>query len=344
MVTILLSDVQRAKANKGDTFGAAVVSTVIRECDILSILPIETIGTTEVYDRRSNSIATVGFRAGRGQRFGAVSAKSFDEVSDAIFQLGAEIDIDKTDYRDKNAPNLLMERVENAIEGMSWVFNDKFINGDHASSIHEFEGIKVRLATLGSGQIIHGDTSSTTLDVRASASPSESQLYQFLDRIDQAVDTLDGHTGDIALTSSDFIATLRSVLRRLGKYTEYPATDKNTNTAFAGRKTSAVKGAGPQLIYPVDKKLAWYDMGYKADQSTVVIGTETLSYGNACRPVYFMKLGRPYIHGIQQYDIETVGPELLDDMVTYRVTVDWPVGLHHVHPKSISKLGGVRVA
>lgn len=343
MGTILtLADVQRAKSEKGDEYGAAVVDLFIQECDPAAMLSFKTLGTLEVKHRRTNSIPTVGFRQGRGTSFGSISGVGTDQVTDAVYSLGAQIEMDKADIRDKEAGDLIGERTRLAVKGMAWTFLDYFINGDHATDPHGFEGIKVRLANSPSSQIVYGVSNSAELDVRASASPSEATMYTFLDKIDAAIDALDGHDGDVVFTSSDFIATLRGILRRLGKYTKQPEMEPGVFGSNR-RRTSAEKSNKPVLVYPEDKGLRWYDMGYKADQSTLVVGTDTVN-SVACRPAYFVKLGMPYLHGIQQYAMEVTEPRWLDDQVTQRVTVDWPVGLHHVHNKSISVLKGVRVA
>lgn len=344
---LTLRDVQRAKSEKGDEFGAGVVEMFINECDPAAMLPFETLGTVEVSHRRTNSAPTVGFRHGRGATFAGVSAMTTDKVTDSVWDMGATIDIDKTDLRDRQAGDILGDRTKQAVKGMAWTFLDYFINGDHATDPYGFEGIKVRLANSPSSQVVYGSASNDVLDVRASAAPSESTLYNFLDKIDEAIDALDGTTGDMAFTSADFIATLRSVLRRLGKYTEQPEMEPG-KFGSNRRRTGAVGSNAPVLVYPEDKGIKWYNMGYKADQSTLVVGNDTITDAQdgaiACRPVYFVKVGRPYLHGIQQYAMETSAPMKLDDGVTTRVTIDWPVGLHHVHNKSFSVLKGVRVA
>lgn len=342
MSVVYLNDVQRAKSEDGDDYGAMIVELFQNQCDPAAIIPWKTIGTTEVRHRRTNSIANPGYRQGRGQRFGAATQPSHDSVSDSIWPLGVEIDIDKQDKMDKMAGDVVEDIVRYNIEGLAWRFKDDFINGDHAVEPHGIEGVKVRLANMASSQIVYGDSSTVELDLRPSAMPSESDMYQFLDRIDAAVDALDGSTGDAAFTDEDFIAVLRGVLRRLGKYTER-VVDLPRFQGDVPRKTDAEKPNRPALIYPENLGLKWYSMGYKSDQSTRVVGTETIN-SVACRPVYFVKLGERYLHGIQQYAMEVDGPHLLDDRVTYRTVVDWPIGLHHVHNRSISKLTGVRVA
>ena len=339
---LTLSDVQRSKSEKGDDYGAAVVELFEQECDPASLITCKTLGTLETKHRRTNSIPTVGFRQGRGTSFGSVSGITYDQVTDSVYSLGAQIEMDKADIRDKEAGDLLGQRTKQAVRGLAWAFKDYFMNGDHATEPHGFEGIKVRLANSPSSQIVYGVSSSAELDVRASASPSEATLYTFLDQIDAAIDALDGSTGDAVFTSSDFIATLRSVLRRLGKYTAQPESEPGMFGSNR-RRSSAEKTNKPVLVYPADKGLKWYDMGLKADQTTRVVGTDTVN-SVACRPAYFVKFGMDYLHGIQQYSMEITEPRWLDDQVTQRVTIDWPVGLHMVHNKSLSVLKGVRVA
>lgn len=339
---LTLREVQRSKKNAGDEYGAAVIEQIIQECDLMNMIPWKTLGTTEIRHRVTDSIPTVGFRQGRGASFGTVASGASTQVTDAVYQIGSQIEMDKIDVKDKNAGDLFSEKTRNTIKGITWTFNDYFINGDHATDPHGFEGIKVRLANMASDQTVYGVSNSAELDVRASASPTEATLYNFLDKIDEAIDALDGHDGDVALTSSDFIATLRSVLRRLGKYTERPINEPG-KFGDVRRRTSADKPSKPVLIYPEDKGLRWYDLGYKADQSTRIVGTDTVN-SVACRPVYFVKLGHPYVYGIQQYALDIDGPNKIDDRLTYRTVIDWPIGLTHAHKKSISKLAGVRVA
>lgn len=168
--TLTLADVQRVKAEKGDDFGAAIVDLVQRDCDMAAILDFVTLGTVEMKRRVSNSVGTVGFRTGRGQPFGNISGPAYDEVADQVFSLGAEIKMDKTDVYDKMAGDILGQRTRFAVRALSQTFNEYFVNGDHATDPHGFEGVKVRLANSPAGQVIYGVSSSAELDVRAAAS------------------------------------------------------------------------------------------------------------------------------------------------------------------------------
>jgi len=334
-MAITLLDVAR---NKKDSFEGAVVETYADHCDILKRLPLNTIGTTEILAKRRNSATTLGFRK-RGESYGSIAGGGTDIVSDAVYAMGGNIDIDYTDMHDK-APvtDPLTDRIKSGVEAAGWTFNNAFINGDHGTDEDTFEGVKVRLAASASGQIVYGNSSSAELDVAAAVTANTTATLQtFLDKIEDAIYKCDGHTADIALTTADFIRTLKKAERRLSINKD--TNPKEPSSMVNERRTSAPKYTGPlHEAFGV----SWYDMGVKSDNSTQVIATETVN-SQACTPVYFVKLGDAYLSGIQQYAMRVTKPTLLPDNVTYRVTIDWPVGLRHVHPRSFSKLAGCKI-
>lgn len=336
-MAITLLDVQRLKP---DDYERGVVEVFVQECDISKKLPLVTIGTLEVRTKRTNSIPTVGFRS-RGQMYGAVKAGGTDTVADAVYSMGATIDIDKNDMRDKSpVTDPLTERTRNAVKGMAWTFNDYFVNGDHGTDPDGFEGIKVRLANSPATQTVWGNSSTAELDIAAAiAANTTATMQTLLDKLDDAVYALDGHTADACLTDADAIRAIKACLRRLNLYKDTPPEQPHIQPDNA-RRTNATPNQKPIFSW---NGIDFYDLGVKADQSTKIIGTDTVN-AKACRPLYFLKLGEPYLHGIQQYAMEVSKSFMLDDGVTFRTVVDWPVGLRHVHPKFASVLKGVKVA
>ena len=324
--------------DRSDPFEAGVISTFLDSCDISKILPMKTIGRTQIGHRRSNSVSTVGFRS-RGERFGGVTERSYDEIQDATYPLGAEIDVDITDMRDKSlTENPMVKATREAMEDMSYTFRNHFINGDQATEPDGFEGLIVRLQNLASSQLVYALDNSNELDV-SKAGISTTTARQFLDAWDDAQDACDGHKADICLTTSGGIRALKRSLRILNQYRDV-APDAPHTDAGNRRQSSADPLAGANFVYD---NVRVYDMGYKADQTNTIIGTESFS-GATCTPFFLLKLGDPkYLYGIEQYAIEVSDTKLLDDNVTYRTTVDWPVGLHHVHPRFGVKLMGAKV-
>ena len=324
--------------HKKDEYTDGVVETFQMECDLSRKLPVVTIGTTEVHTKRTNSIPTVGFRR-RGEAFGSVSSGGFDEISDATFPMGATIDIDKTDMLDK-APvlDVMSERTQRAVKGMAWTFNDAAINGDHGTDADSFEGLKVRLATLAASQIVYGVSSAAELEARPGTATT-ANAQALLNKLDETIYQLDGHKADVCLTYNDGIRAIKSALRLLGINTAQDHTQPYTKGSNS-RQSGAQFDQKPVFNYDgVD----FFDMGYKTDMATSIVATETVN-ALACRPFFFVKLGEPYLHAIQQYPMDVGKPYKMPDGVTYRTVIDWPIGLRHVHPKFAAKLAGVRVA
>lgn len=322
-----------------DDFEKGVYDVFMAECDVSKVLPVETIGTVEVSARRRNSLPTLGWRR-RGEAFPALAGATHDTITDQVFAMGATIDIDKTDMRDKNLlEDPLAERTKLHVQAAAWTLNDAIINGDHATDPDMPEGLKVRLQTLSSDQTIYAATSSTVLNVSPGASPSVTTCQTFLDKLDEVKYALDGHTADICLTNADFIRALKSCLRRLNLYKDVEPSEPFGHGSNE-RKTGSNWQNKPVFTYDGVK---YFDMGLKADQSAPIVGTETIN-STATRPAYFLKLGKPYFHGIQQYPMEVSKSFMLDDGVTWRTVVDWPVGFRHVHPRFAAKLAGTQVA
>lgn len=338
-MALTLLDMQRKKK---DDYDKEVINVWAQASDPSRILPIETINTLEVTENITNSIPTVGFRK-LGEAFGAVKGGAQTPRTEAVFSMGGTIDIDKQNMRDKKfVVDPLTRRTKEAVTGFAWKFNEAFIRGDHATDEDSFEGLIVRLALAGSTQTVYGgntDTSASYLEAKpGTATTADAQAL--LDKIDEARYAVDGNKAEVCFTTAKAIRGIKSALRRLGLYKDTSPTEPSTNSG--ARRTSAEPFNKPLWEYDGTR---FYDMGLMAaNQSTnptQIIADETVAT-KSCTPLYFMKLGHPYLHIIQQYDLEVSKPFLADDGVTWRQVVDWPCGLANFHPKTFSKLAGVK--
>lgn len=340
-MAITLFDMLRLKE---DEYEQGVVETFIMESDIGKTLSFETIDTVQINTRRLNSLPSVTFRQ-RGQRYSQGNV-GIEHVSDAVYPLGAEISIDKVDLRDKSPfQDPLTFHTQAHVKSMAYKFNDYFVNGDHATDPNGFEGIKTRIANyLASTQTLYANTSSAVLDVRAATlgaaalSTAQSTAYQFLEALDRAQYALDGHKADLCITNSDGIRALKNCLRYANAYVDPAST---ISTDFNERATSAKPPSKAAFVWG---ECTYVDAGVKVDQTTTIVATDSSVASTACRPFYFVRLGDPYIQGIQEYPMEVSQSFQLDDGVTFRVVIDWPVGIRHVHPRSAAQLLGVQVA
>ncbi len=320
---------------KDTNFEKGIVEMFIRESDLLKVIPLEDVKTMSVQTRRMNGLPTTTWRQ-RGQRFSDGGQPSFETVVDSLYNTGAEINIDDADMKDQGPyiVNPLKFNTEAKVKSIIYDFHDKVINGDHAVDPNSFEGVKVRIGGLASAQTLY---SSSELDVRPSAI-TVANAYTWLARIEEAKYNCDGHSADICLTDADVIRALKHSLRVIGQYVNQPGmpvTDVNP------RESSNFVAPTAGRAFEWDG-VRYIDMGVKADQSTRIVATETIT--NACRPMFFLKLGEPYLHGIQYEPLDVKEPFMLDDGVTFRSIISWYVGLRHVHNRFGVKLSGSRVA
>lgn len=352
-MALTLLDVQRQKTDK---FEAGVIETFRLAADLTRVLPIETIGTLEKSRELTESATTLGWRS-RGELYGEVLGGDKSERSEQVFAMGATIRIDKQDMRDKRAAGLLSQRTERAVKAAAWTFNTAIIRGDHATDEGAPEGLNVRLALAASTQTIYGVNGYTDrwLDARPyqlvttadGAAAQISNAKVLLEKLDEAKDACDGGTADVCLTTRRNIRAIKAALRTLGLSKDNLDVLEPINPNDQ-RRTSAMEWNKPIWQYDGVK---YFDMGLQSDQSTAVIATETFAKDSAgssssqtMDPYYFVKLGDPYFHVIQQYSLEVSKPEKLPGGVTWETVVDWPVGFAHFHPRGFSKLTAVRTA
>ena len=322
-------------ALKETEYEKGVVEMFIKESDPLKVLPIETVKSMSIQTRRMNTLPEVNWRK-RGERFSDGGQPGFDVVTDNLFNIGAEINIDDADVKDKGPyiQNPVEFNTEARVKAIMYDFHDKLINGDHATDEDSFEGVATRIGELASAQTLYA---STEVDVRPSA-VTAATAYTWLNRIEEAIYQLDGHGGGnvCVFTSGDFIRSLKNALRVVGQYVNEPGKPVSS---YNQRETSNEAYTGEPFVWDGAK---FIDCGVKADQSTQIVATETIS--NAVRPAYFVKIGDPYLHLIQYGPLDITEPEMLDDFVTYRGVISWYVGLRHVHNRFGVKLSGSRVA
>lgn len=333
-MALSIYDIQRLKETN---YEKGIVETFIRNSDLMKVLPFETVNTMQTQTRRMNGLPAVTWRA-RGERFSDGGQPSWETVTDALYNIGAEINIDDADMKDKGPyiVNPLAFNTEAKVQAIVYDFHDKVINGDHATDPDSFEGLKVRLSNLASSQTLYA---ASEVDIRPSA-VTTALAYEFLNRVDEAIYNLDGNGGGdiVALTDADFIRSFKNALRMVGQYVNSPGTPTSTINA---RETSNVAGPKAGNVFEWDG-VKYIDMGVKADQTTKIVAAETIT--NATRPVYFVRLGGNYLTMMQYAPLDVKEPFLLDDGVTFRGIISWYLGMRHVHNRFAVKLAGTRVA
>lgn len=286
------------------------------------LLPFRGVGAFALKQWRATKVTDAVFRD-IGEGF-ANTKDEFEEVLEGVYLLGGRVDLDsaltlvKDVYRELDP---LAENVALQARRYEYAYLDKFINGDRADAAYKgFNGIKKRVTDVGGDQVINAATGGVPLDLAASSANRQ----KFLDLIQQAIfETAEGRP-DFVVSSKQGLWQLTRVARREGLLdTTKDVFDRDIQT-FAGIK------------------LIW--AGTKGDQSTQIITTaeDAGDAGNNSTSYYFVRLGVPYVQGIQLGAPERTFDAIIDDGVTRRIVFQWPVGLLATHKKSIVRIKGVK--
>ncbi len=310
----LLDMAQGAK----DEVMKGIILNFARQSTLMQRITFRTVDSLTVRAWRSNSVTAAGTRK-IGESYATVR-DGFEPVQDGLAAVGDQIDIDRLltlpgqSELDAWAENLAQES-----ERTRYKFLDLFINGDTTVTVEDFNGLKVRVTATGGDQVING-ASGDVLDLSA----NDANRQTFLDKMNRAVfeTGMDGMP-DFIVTGKGGFFTLEAVARRLGLL--------NTAQDAFDRNIMVYKGI------PVDYA------GKKADQSTEIITTteDPGDAGNDSTSFYFLRMGHPYIQGVQLHEPKRVFDEILNDGVTHRTVFEWPVGLTAFHKKSITRLNNI---
>jgi len=292
------------------------------ESDVMQMNPWETIGTLATTIVKYQDLPSVGFRkinAGYTESTG-----HFEQKVENISLLGGMIDTDKALARAKNTiADARAIQQQMMVKAIAYKFNDKFINGDPTTDPEEFKGISKRVDDIVAegftSQYINGNNSTA----------GKGFLYEdaagkaFLTKVDELIYSIKGHNPDYLLMNSKTLLALRTVLRNLRLLdTTRDMFDRVVN------------------VYQTAKLV---DIGCKADQTTEIItNTENDGTNADSSSIYAVKFGiGEYLWGIQEYGMEVTDKGLLEAKPVYRTEIDWPLGLAHIDPRSISRLYGV---
>lgn len=300
-----------------DPLRKSVMDGLLFNCDVMQYIPWETIGALGTKIVRFQTLPSVGYRSiGEGY---AESTGKTEQIAEDVSFLGGNIDVDKALIRANNT--IAKERAiqqQMKLKAIAYEFNDKFINGDRSSDPEEFDGIKRRIGLLDIASDQEIDYTSTN-----KPNASADDALKFVEKLDEALYCIAGHTPTFILGNQRSFLYMRQAARR--------ASLLRTDQDQWGREISKL-GTIP-----------FYDIGVKADQTTQIItNTETKGGGSTESSLYFVKTGvGDMFWGIQEYPMETTDKGELEDGVTYRTVVDWPLGFAQMDKRAISRLYGI---
>ncbi len=299
-----------------------VIDVFRRESFILDSMSFEAAGGLQKTVIRSAGLPAVGFRKiGEGW---SSSKATFEPITEKVFDLGGDIDVDKLLV--KADPSQMGKHTEAFVTAISYEFNDYFVNGSPIVDPDGFTGIWFRLVNyLAARQTVLGAGVDISPDAGAGLAANFDTV---LDLLDELTHVVDGHAPAMFCLNEQLFLRLNSALRQNGLWSQ----DENS----FGLQVTRYGPSGPAII----------DLGVMADQVTQIIGNTEADDGSAftggdATSIYAIRTGSMYLNGLQLYPLDVNPIGLLEDGVTYRTVIDWPMGIMHENPRAIARAVGI---
>lgn len=324
MAPLTLADYAKLAAASNDTLKLGVVQVFREESKVLDMLSFSVTGELDVKFMRAKSMPQPAFR-----KIGAAYSSTkgdLEPVEDRIYLLGGNIDVDKALERARSVVNTRAFHEQLQLKAIARTFNDYFINGDPTSDVDGVTGLWYRLQNdLPSGQQINA-----ALDISPDTAVAnwESKL---IDAIEELMDNCVEGQADTLLMDRYTKLRLEAAFRKSNLLA--------TTTDQLGRKFNTYGSGGPAIV----------SMGYKRDETSTSAGTKIIGHvenglaltGGAQTSIYAAKFGKEFLGGAEEYNMDVVDKGELDDGVTYRTVVDWPMGIYILNPRSVARLYGI---
>lgn len=298
-----------------DATKKGVITTLLRDSNILSVVPFESVQSLQVAALRWETLPTGG--AWRKLNAGYTSAEdgTIGEVWESLYAFGGDITFDNVLKKLKNTvrdPVVVQTEMKLKVMALQW--NDVFINGDHGSDPDQFEGLKKRVAGMPTRQSVYfAASNAAALDPTASTANARA----FMDKWDEMWYKCNGGRVSAIFCNEGMVWGLIRVMR----YLQINGNFLDVTKDVLGRDIQTFKG----------KKLI--DVGLKYDQSTEIItDAETAGdSGTDATSIYFVDFNsNDGLYGIQLNSLETYDPLSGGEMETKpskMLRVDWWNGL-----------------
>ena len=304
-----------------DPLVKGVADTLWRESDPMKYIPWENIGSLYKKMLRIQTLPSVARR--KLNATWASASGTTEPVTEGIALIGGNIDIDKEMVEgNQTIEDIRTIQTTMKVTALAYEFNDTFINGSQLTDEDDIDGLKARCnRTDMSAQKLLSATGTSYID------DTQAHALSFLKEMDKLTYSIDGHSPTFLVTNSMGLRNINSALR---------IADVLNKTKDQFGNLVTMWGNAPI-----------YDIGVDADQSTLIIPAEDIAgaAGSGYFSIYAVKVGEGTdFWGIQKHPLEVKDAGLLEDQVTYRTNVNWPVGLAQIKKRSIARLYGIAYA
>jgi hypothetical protein len=305
-----------------DPLVKSVANTLWEESYPMKYIPWENIGSLYKKMLRIQTLPSVARR--KLNATWSSSTGTTEPLTEGISLVGGNIDIDK-EMAEGNQTIEDVRTIQTTMKtkAMAYEFNDSFINGSQLADEDDFDGLKARCDRSDmTAQKILSATSTNYID------DTQAHALTFLKEMDKLTYAIDGHNPTFLITNSMGLRNINSALR-------------------ISDQLNKAKDQFGHLVTMWGENTPIYDIGVIADQETLVMPAEDIAgdAGSGYFSVYAVKVGEGTdFWGIQKHDLEVIDAGLLEDQVTYRTNVNWPVGLAQINKRSIARLYGIAYA
>lgn len=297
-----LTLVEAAKLETGDQYRAGVIELYAGSSSILQELPFINITGNAYKYNQETALPGVGFR-GVNEAYTA-SVGVLNPITESLVIAGGDLDVDKfiVDTMGGQSQRTVHEAMKIRALALSWT--RKFIKGDTASDVREFDGLQTRVT---GNQVISAGTTANGAALS-------------LAKLDEAIDQTLNPTH---LIMSKAMARRFSAAARL--------------TTVGGYVNYALNELGKRVMFYNDLPIITVDLDHTG--TAILPFTEAANSGtDTATSIYIVSMTPDGLQGLQNGGIGVRDLGELQTAPVYRTRVEWYNGLAILNGRAVTRL------
>ena len=306
-----------------------VVRALQDESELLDTLNFKDIKATTVRTWRSGELREVKWRR-INQPFGTVIQGQPKPIEAGMFSFGNTVDVDYLLKEDQTAKIVDPEadQIQQTVTAMARQFNDYWVNNDPINDPAGIVGLKYIIDNEFPEQMIVADPSGAdVLDLDPTGADYATNIGIFFRSLEKAIAAVHGEKPNFAVCNKTFLLNFRAICRDSG----YLKTTEDS----LGRQFIEFNG------------VKFIDAGYKVDDTTMIIGDNENYNGvvtddGMATSIYLVRMDEQHYQPFEFEALTTDRVGLLEDRTNYRTVIKWDVGHIITHPRSVSRLTGLK--